>query len=537
MARKNKILFLAANPYETAMINVRKEFVDIQNTLLTTKHRSKFEINADHATTAEDLDALFERIKPTIVHFSAHGTNNGSIVLHDSHGNGEDITHEILSGIFRIWGASVKLVILNACYSEKQAKAIAKYVDCVIGMPREIFDDDAIRFATKFYYSLGSGKDVFTAHRAGVLELRRLGVTKECLPRIKRRRGTDPSQLNFVSMVSDKKTVLTKGGVQPNVNHIPAVYADIVPGALYKSNDAYSPNPLRIPAGTTVVWTNNDTTIHTVTSGNPTDGPDGQFGGTTDNPTLIFANGKFQYTFETEGEFMYYCTLHPQMMGKVIVSSKSSRVPKITVATDKSSYVLGETIRISGNIGVAPTGQPLLMQVYNPNDAAYRFDQVNVEADGSYTYTFRIGGNLGVSGTYDVRVSYGGVTRNITFDFNNLGTYAWMTTTLLINGKFRYPVPYLITGGSLRSLTGDSETATITAVITANNTGQLKLRLLRNVFDSFDNKGDTLDFIVFLDEIETVADDDFGRVARTLSIDFKSNTERIDIVGTMLRKS
>jgi plastocyanin len=94
--------------------------------------------------------------------------------------------------------------------------------------------------------------------------------------------------------------------------------ADIVSGALNKSTDAYAPNPIQANAGDTVVWTNKDSTIHTVTSGNPTDGPDGMFG--HENSDLVFANGKFQYTFDAAGEYDYYCTLHPAMVGKVVVS-------------------------------------------------------------------------------------------------------------------------------------------------------------------------------------------------------------------------
>lgn len=98
------------------------------------------------------------------------------------------------------------------------------------------------------------------------------------------------------------------------------ISAEITSGALNKSTDAYSPNPIEARVGDTVVWTNKDSTIHTVTSGNPTDGADGQFGGTAEGPELVFANAQFQYTFDAAGEYDYYCTLHPAMVGKVTVS-------------------------------------------------------------------------------------------------------------------------------------------------------------------------------------------------------------------------
>lgn len=94
--------------------------------------------------------------------------------------------------------------------------------------------------------------------------------------------------------------------------------AEITLNSSAKTTDAYSPNPIQANVGDTVVWTNKDSQIHTVTSGNPSDGRDGMFG--AENSDLVFANGKFQYTFDAAGEYDYYCTLHPAMVGKVIVS-------------------------------------------------------------------------------------------------------------------------------------------------------------------------------------------------------------------------
>lgn len=206
-----------------------------------------------------------------------------------------------------------------------------------------------------------------------------------------------------------------------------------------------------------------------------------------------------------------------------------------TVETDNTAYSTGEDITVSGNVGRTPTGQPLLIQVYNPNGAVYRFDQVAVQTDGSYSYTFRVGGNLGVSGEYEVRVSYAGSTANTTFDFTGTGGEGGLRNfTLVIDGTDRHTVQYQISGGTLRSLTGDSESATVTATISASRAGQLTLAFPRNVFDSIDSNGEDLDFIVFVDELETTAEDDFGEETRTLVIDFEEGSEQVDIVGTML---
>ena len=80
--------------------------------------------------------------------------------------------------------------------------------------------------------------------------------------------------------------------------------------------NSYNPSPLTIKVGTTVVCTNNDSTLHTVTSGLPSGGPVG----TLFDSSYLGPGKTFNYTFSKAGTFDYHCTLHPTMVGKVIVS-------------------------------------------------------------------------------------------------------------------------------------------------------------------------------------------------------------------------
>jgi len=100
------------------------------------------------------------------------------------------------------------------------------------------------------------------------------------------------------------------------------VQASIVPGASTLTDTAVSPNPIQAKVGQTVVWTNDDSAFHTVTSGLIGAADAGK---TIDSglagPTALTAKGKtFEHTFDTAGEFDYHCTLHPAMTGKVIIT-------------------------------------------------------------------------------------------------------------------------------------------------------------------------------------------------------------------------
>ena len=91
----------------------------------------------------------------------------------------------------------------------------------------------------------------------------------------------------------------------------------ISPGSSVPSNGKFFvPETLTVSKGTTVTWTNGDSTLHTVTSGSAESGNSG-----TEFDSSYLAAGKtFQHQFSSSGTFDYYCTLHPYMKGKVIVT-------------------------------------------------------------------------------------------------------------------------------------------------------------------------------------------------------------------------
>jgi plastocyanin len=73
-------------------------------------------------------------------------------------------------------------------------------------------------------------------------------------------------------------------------------------------NFKFLPPVLTVTAGTTVTWKNEDDSPHRI----------GGKGGTFASPALD-TDGIFSRTFTTPGEYSYICTIHPYMVGKVIV--------------------------------------------------------------------------------------------------------------------------------------------------------------------------------------------------------------------------
>ncbi len=79
-------------------------------------------------------------------------------------------------------------------------------------------------------------------------------------------------------------------------------------GAASLGNRAYTPDDLNVAVGTTVRWMNTDSISHTSTSDV-----------TGWNSGIVAPGGQFSFAFQTAGSFPYHCTIHPGMVGTVVV--------------------------------------------------------------------------------------------------------------------------------------------------------------------------------------------------------------------------
>ncbi|MGW3248632.1 plastocyanin/azurin family copper-binding protein [Streptomyces sp. NPDC001070] len=87
--------------------------------------------------------------------------------------------------------------------------------------------------------------------------------------------------------------------------------APVTGNAVAIKNFAFSPGTLKVKAGTTVTWTNQDTDAHTVTStakGGPL------------RSAALATHATYSYTFTKPGTYAYLCTIHPFMTATVEVT-------------------------------------------------------------------------------------------------------------------------------------------------------------------------------------------------------------------------
>jgi WD40 repeat protein len=215
---KHVILFLAANPSGTDRLALDREARSIHAELKRSGFRDRFDFVTRWA--AEPLDLLREvrELRPTVVHFSGHGGARmagaaGSahdrdfvavapyggephgLHFHDAAGGAQVVSPEAIAQTLGAVGASVKVVVLNACFTAPIAEALLAHVDCVVGMSGSIHDDAARSFAIGFYGGLGEHESIAAAFEQGRAAINLEGLRDAETPQLKVRDGFDAPQL------------------------------------------------------------------------------------------------------------------------------------------------------------------------------------------------------------------------------------------------------------------------------------------------------------------------------------------------------
>ena len=147
----------------------------------------------------------------------------------------------------------------------------------------------------------------------------------------------------------------------------PIYFIRINPGSSFEGTDHYNIGNAAVPAGTTVVWVNNDQGVrHTVTSGTP-----GSNTGFFDSGEMPF-NAQFPLTFTSTsgliGEFNYYCTIHPFMVATISSNDTVERGQSFEFRSGT-----GPTLDVAKNNRTLLAFNPIGMSVDQPDVMHYNF--------------------------------------------------------------------------------------------------------------------------------------------------------------------
>lgn len=177
MSDKIKVLFLAANPADTAHLQLDEELRAIF-AALREGDRSQFDVAVAPALRATELPTVLLRENPDLIHYSGHGSK-GQILLAADADNMEPVGTEDLARIFKTFANRTRCVVLNACFSATVAEAISASVPVVVGMSRAVPDRGACEFAAGFYSALATGGSLVQSFAAGQERLGRSGSPRD----------------------------------------------------------------------------------------------------------------------------------------------------------------------------------------------------------------------------------------------------------------------------------------------------------------------------------------------------------------------
>jgi len=171
MTEKIRILFLSANPWTTSRILVDEEAREVFERIQEGPYRTRFELYNHTATRPIDLQRLLLFYRPHIVHFSGHGNKKQKLIFGGTPGRSKTIDRQGLVELLALYGAHLRLVLLNACFTKVQARLIADVIDYAVGTGKGIGDKAGVAFAGAFYRALGFGKSIRDAFDSAKAEL------------------------------------------------------------------------------------------------------------------------------------------------------------------------------------------------------------------------------------------------------------------------------------------------------------------------------------------------------------------------------
>ncbi|HEX2281374.1 MAG TPA: cupredoxin family copper-binding protein [Thermomicrobiales bacterium] len=119
-----------------------------------------------------------------------------------------------------------------------------------------------------------------------------------------------PSRWPVTILIMTLAVCLAAAGFLSPVDHITAHQVATVDISVV--DFAFEPATVSIPAGVTVIWTNNGSRPHTVTA------DDGSFDSGRLDP-----GEQFSQTFDQPGTFTYHCGFHPEMLGSIVVTESA----------------------------------------------------------------------------------------------------------------------------------------------------------------------------------------------------------------------
>ena len=232
----------------------------------------------------------------------------------------------------------------------------------------------------------------------------------------------------------------------------------------------------------------------------------------------------------------------------------------IILNIDKTSYLEGETISISGEIKNMIASNQISLIIQSPNGNLVALDQMTVGSDKQFSTEIKLGGKLmKQEGTYTIKVQYGEQSITTSFEFGGVIDVSEnaleetivedtvedivmedpaivdsiITATTLTIQDSTDLILYEITNGKITNVIPDLDAVSLLIDIEAIDDGSITLTIPRSVLDATINDNDD-EFFVLVDGEEVDFEEITTSTDRTLTIEFLAGSEQIEIIGTFV---
>ena len=219
----------------------------------------------------------------------------------------------------------------------------------------------------------------------------------------------------------------------------------------------------------------------------------------------------------------------------------------IILNIDKTSYLDGETISISGEIKNMIASNQISLIIQSPIGNLVALDQMTVGADKQFSTEIKLGGKLmKEEGTYTIKVQHGEESITTSFEFGGVSsleelvivdspiTATTVTATTVVVQDSTDLISYEITNGKIINIITDMDAKSLLIDIEAWDNGSITLTIPRSVLDAKINDVDDDEFFVLVDGEEVNFEEITTSTDRTLTIEFSAGSEQIEIIGTFV---
>ncbi|KAK4550277.1 hypothetical protein LTR36_003244 [Oleoguttula mirabilis] len=169
-------LLVSADPHDQVALGLDEEHQRMASSHQASNFRDALRIIRLPNARIHELNPAIREHRPTIIHFSGHGSRGG-ICLVDENGGTQLVDTEALGNLLHqaTRDLGLRAVVMNVCFSGHQAYHNARAVPYVVAMDGEISDKAAVDFSRALYRELGDGIEFQQAFEAAVVGARLCG--------------------------------------------------------------------------------------------------------------------------------------------------------------------------------------------------------------------------------------------------------------------------------------------------------------------------------------------------------------------------